>query len=66
MTPEQNDKLDEVLRRTATLFELLQGEHGQLGLLQKVEIMWRMHVWVLCSISAGLGGALTLMVRHFM
>ena len=65
MTPEQNEKLDEVLSRTTRLFELLQGENGQLGLLQKVEIMWRAHVWALCTLSAAAGAAGALVIKHF-
>jgi hypothetical protein len=56
MTPEENTKLDEILEQNRTLFGLMNGEKGGLGLLQKVEIMWRAHVWVLCTLSAASGG----------
>jgi len=33
-----------------------EGEHP--GIMTKVNIMWRAHVWVLCSASGGLGAIL--------
>jgi 1-aminocyclopropane-1-carboxylate deaminase/D-cysteine desulfhydrase-like pyridoxal-dependent ACC family enzyme len=67
MTQDQNSnaKLDEILEQNRTIFGLLNGEKGGLGLLQKVEIMWRFHVWVLCTASAGAGAALYAGIKHF-
>lgn len=39
-----------------TLVErVLFGKDGGEGLMTKVTILWRIHLWVLCSLSAGLG-----------
>ena len=32
--------------------ETLYGSHGVPGIAYKVSIMWRAHVWVLCTMSA--------------
>jgi hypothetical protein len=36
-----------------------------MGVSQKVDVMWRIHVWVLCSISAGLGVIVTLLIQKY-
>jgi hypothetical protein len=33
--------------------------NGGFGLSQKVNVMWRVHVWLLCSASAVLGAGAT-------
>jgi hypothetical protein len=35
--------------------QILHGNGSGFGLVQKVSVMWRIHVWVLCTCSA-LGG----------
>ena len=37
--------------------------NGSMGLVQKVSIMWRAHVWILCSLSAVIGSVITAIVR---
>lgn len=59
-------KLDNLLERTDTMAEtlathdrILFGREGMLGLAQQVNVLWRIHVWLLCSMSAGLGSLCT-------
>lgn len=35
--------------------KLLLGESGEGGIAHKVNVMWRAHVWLLCTLSAGVG-----------
>lgn len=35
--------------------ELLLGKDGNPGIVQKVNMMWRIHVWVYCAMSAAAG-----------
>lgn len=53
------EKLDElavdVRRHEIALF----GKDGDLGIIQQVRVVWRIHVWVLCSFSAAAGSAMT-------
>ncbi len=44
-----------VLNRLANIERLIVGEHGNYGMATKVAVMWRIHVWLLCSLS-GSGG----------
>lgn len=40
--------------------------NGELGDHQKVTIMWRIHVWLLCAGSAGLGTVFTIIIQRYM
>ena len=40
--------------------------NGELGVAQQNSIMWRVHVWVLCALSAGLGIAATVVIQRLM
>lgn len=40
--------------------------NGELGDHQKVGIMWRIHVWLLCAASAGLGTVFTLAIQRYL
>lgn len=44
-----------VLGRLTAHSETLYGIHGSMGLVQKVNVMWRAHTWILCTMSAGVG-----------
>ncbi|MDE2097615.1 MAG: hypothetical protein KGL39_10240 [Patescibacteria group bacterium] len=46
------------------LADILQGNGRRLGLLAEHRIMWRAHVWLLCSLSGLLGIILTVIVQH--
>lgn len=66
---ETNKKLDRVLmllegagedapgllHKVNTHAELLLGKDGSRGVVQKVDLMWRAHIWILCTLSGGLG-----------
>lgn len=54
MTKEQEDKLARDFYG-----------NGALGVMQKVTIMWRIHVWVLCTLSGGIGLVVGALVRKF-
>lgn len=47
-----------LLHRVARHDEALFGVQGRDGLIQRVDVMWRIHIWVLCTASAGFGFAL--------
>ena len=51
-----------VLARLALIETVLFGRHGKDGLVTKVNFMWRAHVWLMCSLSAGFG----FMLREFL
>lgn len=42
---------DRVKHHEETLF----GKDGELGIVHQVKVMWRAHVWVLCTLSGALG-----------
>lgn len=56
---ERPGLLSQVNKHEALLF----GEDGDMGDHHRVSVMWRVHVWILCTISAALGGILTLGAR---
>lgn len=45
------------MARVAMLERTVFGQENKQGLLFKVNLMWRGHVWVLCTMSAGVGFA---------
>jgi hypothetical protein len=54
-----------LLSRVAGMERILfgQGQEDHWGMVQKVNVLWRMHVWVLCTMSAGAGFALREVVK---
>jgi hypothetical protein len=46
-----------LVNRLGTLESILYGKDKAGGLVQEHRIMWRVHVWLLCSASASLGFA---------
>ena len=48
------------------LTKILQGEGENLGIIAQHRIMWRFHVWLLCSLSAGLGAIATILLKHYL
>ena len=44
-----------ILARLTLLETVMFGRHGRDGLATKVNFMWRFYIWVLCSMSAGIG-----------
>ncbi len=41
----------------------LYGDGTNLGISQKVTVLWRLHTWLLCSLSALAGSGVTLAVQ---
>lgn len=44
-----------ILHRLNQYDELLLGKNGDGGMISKVNMMWRAHIWILCTFSAGAG-----------
>lgn len=44
-----------VLARLSLHEEVLFGSRGNGGLIHKVNMMWKIHTWLLCTLSAGAG-----------
>lgn len=66
MDHDTNSKFDIILEKLNTITanvdqhdKTLYGLNGDFGLSQKVNVMWRAHVWVLCTLSAGAGSVIT-------
>jgi hypothetical protein len=53
------ERLDRIATEMERYDELLFGKGGSLGLAQQVKVMWRIHVWILCTLSAIAGSILT-------
>lgn len=51
--------LDEIRGDLRGIKQTLDGERGRLGLVAKVEIVWRSWVWLLCTLSAAVGSLAT-------
>ncbi len=47
-----------IVQTVSQLKEAMFGIQGRNGLTQKVDIMWRIYIWVLCSMSGVFGFAL--------
>lgn len=62
MSPDCDADLAEVKADVKGVLTLLNGEMGRLGLVGRVEIMWRSWLWVLCTLSAAAGSGVTLAV----
>ena len=52
-------------RRVSHLEFLINGDGTSFGDHQKVMVMWGAHTWILCTLSAGLGVLLTVLIQHF-
>jgi hypothetical protein len=44
----------------------LYGDGSNLGISQKVTVLWRIHTWLLCTLSALFGSAATLVVERLL
>lgn len=46
--------------------DLIHGKSGeQMGLVTRVQIMWHSYVWLIGLLGAGIGSAITIVVKHF-
>ena len=52
-----------VLHRLGEIAETLYGKQGAGGIVSKVNVMWRIHTWLLCTLSGGLGVLGTLLIQ---
>lgn len=67
-----SEKLDRLLTEFAELKSIVKGHHtllhgrdAELGLAHMVRVMWRGHVWLLCTLSAAIGVIGTLTIEKF-
>ncbi len=44
-----------VLARISLIEAVIFGKHGKEGLATKVNFMWKIYVWIMCTLSAGIG-----------
>ena len=61
-TEQLKEQINQLTEKVDHILVLLQGKDGSLGLLGKVSIMWRFHVWILCTISAAAGSVITVAI----
>jgi len=57
------EKHENLTERVKDHHSTLYGENGNFGVSQKVVIMWRIHVWLLCSVSAAVGYLIKLWIK---
>ena len=49
------ERLDQMAGQVAQHEKALYGEDGEFGLVHQMRVMWRAHIWVLCTASAAAG-----------
>jgi hypothetical protein len=67
MAPHKNDDDGSIPlpKRVETLEDIIfDQKNGTLGLRTRVMILWRSHVWVLCTLSAVAGSGLTFGLQY--
>lgn len=52
---EGEEDVPGLVKRVANLEELLLGRRGKDGMAHQVRTMWRVHIWILCTLSGALG-----------
>lgn len=52
-----------IVQRVALIERVMFGKEQQEGIVYQVKLLWRMHVWVLCTLSGLAGFALRELVR---
>lgn len=52
---EGEEDVPGVVKRVASLEELLLGRRGNDGMAHQVRTMWRVHIWILCTLSGAFG-----------
>lgn len=62
---ELSHRIEQIEKWQTRVNEAIYG-NGELGISQKNNIMWRLHVWVLCSLSGGFGIAATIIIQKLM
>lgn len=66
MSDIEQKQITELIAKVDHLTSLIEGRDGSLGLASKVSIMWRAHVWLLCTFSAIVGSGMTALVLRVM
>ena len=73
MDADDTRKLDRLIEEIERLVKMVEGHdlllHGtaeKFGLIHQVRIMWRIHMWILCSLSALCGSVLTILVNKWL
>lgn len=52
-----------IASRLHVMERVLFGEDGAGGLIQEHKLLWRAHVWLLCTLSAGMGAVATIVIQ---
>ncbi len=58
-------QIDAIENQIAEHEETLNGSNGIPGVTYKVNVMWRIHVWVLCTLSCGVGVIATELIHKY-
>ena len=59
-------RLDALEAGLKEVVDLIHGKSGeQMGLVARVQIMWHSYVWLIGLLGAGIGSAVTIIVKHF-
>jgi len=61
-TPHQPGLLERVEETERTL----RGHQGSMGLVQKVNMMWRVHIWVVGGVGTVIGSLLTIAAKKLL
>ena len=60
------EKLEHVTNRVDEHAKLIYGQRGELGLVHQVKLLWRVHGWVACTLSAFAGSVTTLIITWWL
>lgn len=60
------DDEDGALARVQQLRDDFYGTRETMGAKTKLDILWRGHIWLLCTLSAGAGSGLTFVVERLL
>lgn len=52
---EGEEDVPGLVKRVANLEELLLGQKGKDGMAHQVRTMWKLHLWILCTMSGAVG-----------
>ena len=53
-----------LVHRVEKTEDIIHGKDGGIGILHKVNFMWRVHVWVIGGIGTLLGAIITYVAKH--
>ena len=52
-----------IVSRLRSVEVIINGKDGDAGLIHKVALMWRVHIWILCICSTGIGFGLRELIK---